>query len=430
MPLIANVLRRVKEGEFVQFINGKLLDKDDNEIFVNYEPSGPVTPQAQLSNLGWDLGFKKALSPEEPGDGYFRLSDDVMSEVGLMWISDVDANGVSMVGRRGLIRPGDNLYVRSKTNPSTILSIWGVTGASVAKTLYAEIPVSFVAGTALPDAIEPCEIIHVPGGSTALTEAIMLTAMPGVARFSFGGAGGTIDGFFTASGEFVSFINPVYTFAQLAAMPITSANDGFVVRIDPASFGGGSSRVAKNIQAVANLASGAWEPVGGKQLLYSAYSSAASPLATLAGIVGNALTQFSLGVDGNFSIPANFLKLGRGLHVIAKVGKTGTSTGTTAAATRFGKNNATSDQLISSITLANVSLQQGIVEGVARVTGVGAGSSVFTADSLMMIAQTANNIGDRTISFDSTLVNYVSVTVDPVTDTDTHALYMIEIWWV
>lgn len=349
-------------------------------------------------------------------------------DVGLMWISDVDANGVGLTARRGLIRKGDNLYVISKTNPNTILSIWSVTAAAVAKTLYAEIPVSYVAGTVLPGSLESCEIIHVPGGSTALTEAIMLTAMPGVARFSFGGAGGAIDGFFTAAGQFVSFINPTYAFASLPT--ITAANDGFVVRIDPASFGGGSSRVSKDIRAVANLATGAWEPAGGRQLLYSAYSSAAVPLSSMAAIVGHALTQFNLGADGNFSIPENFLRLWQGLHVVAKVGKTGTSAGTTPVATRFGKNNSVSDQLISSVTLTNTSLQQCNPDGIARVTAVGAGASAFTADSLGKNGQATNSIGDRSTSFDSTLVNYVSVTADPSNDTDTHALYSLEIWWV
>lgn len=427
MALITNVLKKVRESGFVRFVGGKFLDKDDNEIVVTSE-STPTTTIVSGNNNAWALGFKSAVTPEAPGDGYFRFSDTIPGDVGLMWISDTDANSVSLSARRGLIRKGDNLYVISKTNPSTILSIWGVTAAAVAKTLYAEIPVSFVAGTGLPGSLEPCEIIHVPGGSTALTEAIMLTAMPGVARFSFGGVGGAIDGFFTAAGEFVSFINPTYAFASLPT--ITSANDGSVVRIDPASFGGGSSRVNKNIQAVANLTDNTWDPAGGRQLLYSAYGSAAAPLSSMAAIVGHAITQFDLGVSGNFSIPANFLKLGRGLHVIARAGKTGTSAGTTPIATRFGKNNTTADQLISSITLTNTSLQQCKPDGVARVTAVGSGASVFTADSLGSNGQGTNSIGDRSTSFDSTLVNYVSVTADPSNDTDTHALYSLEVWWV
>jgi len=427
MALITNVLKKVRESGFVRFVGGKFLDKDDNEIVVTSESTPPPTVVSGNNNA-WALGFKSAITPEAPGDGYFRLSDTIPGDVGLMWVSDTDANSVSLAARRGLIRPGDNLYVISKTNPSTILSIWSVTAAAVAKSLYAEIPVSFVAGTGLPGSLEPCEIIHVPGGSTALTEAIMLTAMPGVARFSFGGVGGAIDGFFTAAGEFVSFINPTYAFASLPT--ITSANDGSVVRIDPASFGGGSSRVNKNIQAVANLTDNVWDPAGGRQLLYSAYGSAAAPLSSMAAIIGHAITQFDLGVNGNFSMPANFLKLGRGINVIARAGKTGTSAGTTPIATRFGKNNTTSDQLISSVTLTNTSLQQCNLNSVARVTAVGAGTSVFTADSLGANGQGTNSIGDRSTSFDSTLVNYVSVTADPSNDTDTHALYSLEIWWV
>lgn len=423
MALITNVLKKVRESGFVRFVGGKFLDKDDNEIVVTSE-STTTTTLVSGNNNAWALGFKSAVTPEAPGDGFFRFSDTVPGDVGLMWISDVDANGVGLTARRGLIRKGDNLYVISKTNPNTILSIWSVTAAAVAKTLYAEIPVSYVAGTGLPGSIEPCEIVHVPGGSTALTEAIMLTAMPGVARFSFGGAGGAIDGFFTAAGEFVSFINPTYAYASLPT--ITSANDGSVARIDPASFGGGSSRVNKNIQAVANLTDNAWDPSGGRQLLYSAYGSAATPLSSMSAIVGHALTQFDLGVSGNFSIPANFLKVGRGLQVIARAGKTGTSAGTTPVATRFGKNNTTADQLISSVTLTNTSLQQCKLDSVARATS----ATTFTADSLGANAQATNSIGDRSTSFDQTLVNYVSVTADPANDTDTHALYSLEIWWV
>lgn len=384
---------------------------------------------------GQDLfyGFKTSITPSNPGTGYFRLDTTDVNTVTLLRVNVTDLDSVSQATRIGLIKTGDRLFIMSIVSPFTVVSVWAVTAAPVevvdaVNGNYYNIGVDHVAGVIPTTSLEACEIKHFPAGSLAITEAAILAAMPGAVRFSFGGVGGAIDGFFTADNTFVDFVNPSYVYASLPA--VTEANDGSTVRIHQSSFGGGSTRVSRNIKATANFSTGTWEPDGGRQLLYSAYGSVASPLATMDAIVGHALTQFDLGADGNFSIPANFLKLGRGLNVVVKAGKTGTSAGTTPIAARFGKNNTTSDQLISTVTLTNVNLQQCNLNGVARVNAIGAGTSVFTADSLGSNGQAANSIGDRSTSFDSTLVNYVSVTVDPSNDTDTHALYSLEVWWV
>lgn len=378
--------------------------------------------------------FKTAITPDNPNQQHVRFDTTDVNTITTMRIHGLDADLVSQVTRINLLKVGDRFAWVSMTSPMTVISTWAVTAAPVevvdaVNGNYYNVGVDYIAGVIPTASLDPCELRHYPANNSAsVTQSSILIAMPSAARFSFGGVGGAIDGFLTATDQLVTFVNPTYSFSSLPT--ITPANDGSVARIDPASFGGGSSRVNRNIQAVANLTDNAWDPVGGRQLLYSAYGSVAAPLANMAGIVGNAITQFDLGADGNFSIPANFLKLGRGLNVIVRAGKTGTSAGTTPIATRFGKNNTTSDQLISSVTLTNTSLQQCNLNSVARVTAVGAGTSVFTADSLGSNGQGTNSIGDRSTSFDSTLVNYVSVTADPANDTDTHALYSLEIWWV
>ena len=384
---------------------------------------------------GQDLfyGFKTAITPSNPGTGYFRLDTTDVNTVTLLRMNVTDSDSVSQATRIGLIKTGDRLFIMSIVSPFTVVSVWAVTAAPVevvdaVNGNYYNIGVDHVAGVIPTTSLEACEIKHFPAGSLAITEAAILAAMPGAVRFSFGGVGGAIDGFFTADNTFVDFVNPSYVYASLPA--VTEANDGSTVRIHQSSFGGGSTRVSRNIKATANFSTGTWEPDGGRQLLYSVHGSLATAVADMAAVVGHALTRFDLGADGNFSIPANFLKVGRGLQVIARVGKTGTSTGTSVVGTRFGKNNTTSDQLISSVTLTNTNSQQCRLDAIARVTAIGAGASSYTSDSLGTNGQAASSISDKSTAFDSTLVNYVSVGVDASTDTDTHSLYSLEVWWV
>ena len=384
---------------------------------------------------GQDLfyGFKTSTTPSNPSAGYFRLDTTDVNTVTLLRMNVTDSDSVSQATRIGLIKTGDRLFIMSTVSPFTVVSVWAVTAAPVevvdaVNGNYYNIGVDHVAGVIPTTSLEACEIKHFPAGSLAITEAAILAAMPGAVRFSFGGVGGAIDGFFTADNTFVDFVNPSYVYASLPA--VTDANDGSTVRIHQSSFGGGSTRVSRNIKATANFSTGTWEPDGGRQLLYSVHGSLATPVANMAAVVGHALTRFDLGADGNFSIPANFLKVGRGLQVIARVGKTGTSTGTSVVGTRFGKNNTTSDQLISSVTLTNTNSQQCRLDAIARVTAIGAGASSYTSDSLGTNGQAASSISDKSTAFDSTLVNYVSVGVDASTDTDTHSLYSLEVWWV
>ena len=406
--------------------------------------SADIAPHTLRRNLrvvgtnldsGQDLfyGFKTSTTPSNPNAGYFRLDTTDVNTVTLLRMNVTDSDSVSQATRIGLIKTGDRLFIMSTVSPFTVVSVWAVTAAPVevvdaVNGNYYNIGVDHVAGVIPTTSLEACEIKHFPAGSLAITEAAILAAMPGAVRFSFGGVGGAIDGFFTADNTFVDFVNPSYVYASLPA--VTEANDGSTVRIHQSSFGGGSTRVSRNIKATANFSTGTWEPDGGRQLLYSVHGSLATAVADMAAVVGHALTRFDLGADGNFSIPANFLKVGRGLQVIARVGKTGTSTGTSVVGTRFGKNNTTSDQLISSVTLTNTNSQQCRLDAIARVTAIGAGASSYTSDSLGTNGQAASSISDKSTAFDSTLVNYVSVGVDASTDTDTHSLYSLEVWWV
>lgn len=380
---------------------------------------------------GQDLfyGFKTAVSPLNPNANYFRFDTTDVNTITTLRVNVTDLDSVSQAVRINLLKIGDRLAIMSTVNPFTVVSVWAVTVAPVevvdaVNGNYYNIGVDHVAGVIPTTSLEPCEIKHFPGGSSALTEAAMIVAMPSVARFSFGGSGGSIDGFLTGADEFVSFINPKYTFATLPA--ITSANDGAVVRIDPSSFPG--SNVCQNIFAVANLADNCWDPLNGEQLIYAAYGSDASPIATMAGITGHAETMFTITANPQF--PANFFKLGRGVRAVAKFQKTGAGAGASVFAAQFGKNNTTADQLIASVTTTAVAEREAYVDSIARVTAVGAGTSVFTSDFLGPNNQATTAITDKSTSFDSTLASYVTFTHDPSTDTDTAALSSYQVWWV
>lgn len=380
---------------------------------------------------GQDLyyGFKTAVSPANPNAKYFRFDTTDVNTITTLRVNVTDLDSVSQAIRINLLKIGDRLVVMSTVNPFTVVSVWAVTVAPVevvdaVNGNYYNIGVDHVAGVIPTTSLEPCEIKHFPGGSSALTEAEMIAAMPSVARFSFGGSGGSIDGFLTGADEFVSFINPKYTFATLPA--ITSANDGAVVRIDPSSFPG--SNVCQNIFAVANLADNCWDPLNGAQLIYAGYGSDASPISTMAGITGHAETMFTITANPQF--PANFFKLGRGVRAVAKFQKTGAGAGVSVFAAQFGKNNTTADQLIASVTTTAVAEREAYVDSIARVTAVGAGTSVFTSDFLGPNNQATTAITDKSTSFDSTLASYVTFTHDPSTDTDTAALSSYQVWWV
>jgi len=375
--------------------------------------SGSSVPMMAKIPLIFDVGVLN----NDPGNGKSKMNTAVTGTGKLFWIDDLNADGVNQEAWIQDIKSGDKLVYRDVTDTLDYFTVT-FTGTAADQTGWWQIACDVVVNV-LPADEELCIVYYISKGASAI-----LLKTDDFARFSFGGAGGAVDGFLLPSGVLASFGNPIYTFATLPA--ITAANDGAVVRIDPSSFPG--THVCQNIFAVANLADNCWDPLNGAQLIYAGYGSDASPLATMAGITGHAETMFTITANPQF--PANFFKVGRGVRAVAKFQKTGAGAGASVFAAQFGKNNTTADQLIASVTTTAVAEREAYVDAVARVTAVGAGTSVFTSDFLGPNNQATTAITDKYTSFDSTLVSYVNFTHDPSTDTDTAALSSYQVWWV
>lgn len=375
--------------------------------------SGSSVPMMAKIPLIFDVGVLN----NDPGNGKSKMNTAVTGTGKLFWIDDLNADGVNQEAWIQDIKSGDKLVYRDVTDTLDYFTVT-FTGTPADQAGWWQIACNVVVNV-LPADEELCIVYYISKGASAI-----LLKTDNFARYSFGGSGGSIDGFLLPDGVLASFGNPIYTFASLPA--ITAANDGAVVRIDPSSFPG--THVCQNIFAVANLADNCWDPVNSAQLIYAGYGSDASPLASMAGIAGHAETMFTITANPQF--PANFFKLGRGVRVVAKFQKTGAGAGVSVFAAQFGKNNTTADQLIASVTTTAVAEREAYVDAVARVTAVGAGTSVFTSDFLGPNNQATTAITDKSTSFDSTLASYVSFTHDPSTDTDTAALSSYQVWWV
>lgn len=227
------------------------------------------------------------------------------------------------------------------------------------------------------------------------------------------------------AGNTLLFNNGTYTWAAKPAANTVPA--GTHILIDKVSFGGTHKH---SIGPTAVSDGTDWLPAGGIQLLCSAMSSAASPLATASGTTATAFN-----ITAHFSLPASFFEhAGGSLRVYGKFRKTGADATASVFTIRIGELNSANNDVIASVTTSaaanvNVKIDEDLV-----VTALG-GDNVasFTSASLVpnLGTSTSGPTDKSSGTFNTNSLMYVIPTAHCAANAAaTHELIAFKVWWV
>lgn len=268
------------------------------------------------------------------------------------------------------------------------------------------------------------------GEIVALTMGTNMSITSGGALTSAGGGGSgnvTYDGtvFKDSSNNTIYFSNGEYTWATKPAASSVARN--VHIAIDPASFGG----TYKHTVGPTCVSDGTkWMPAGGRQLLCSGSSKAATPLGTAS---GTAATAFN--IAAHFSLPANFFEyVGGGLEVRGKFRKTGADANPSVFTIRIGELNSANNDAIASATTTATALINVKIEESMTVTALGGDNTASFTSGLLIPNSGVSATGPTDKSsgtFNTNSLMYVIPTAHcALNAAATHELLEIKVWWI
>lgn len=268
------------------------------------------------------------------------------------------------------------------------------------------------------------------GDIVALTMGTNMSITSGGALTSVGGGGSgnvTYDGtvFKDSSNNTIYFSNGEYTWATKPAASSVARN--VHIAIDPASFGG----TYKHTVGPTCVSDGTkWMPAGGRQLLCSGSSKAATPLGTASGTTATAFN-----IAAHFSLPANFFEYaGGGLEVRGKFRKTGADANPSVFTIRIGELNSANNDAIASATTTATALINVKIEESMTVTALGGDNTASFTSGLLIPNSGVSTTGPTDKSsgtFNTNSLMYVIPTAHcALNAAATHELLEIKVWWI
>lgn len=268
------------------------------------------------------------------------------------------------------------------------------------------------------------------GNIVALTMGTNMSITSGGALTSEGGGGSgnvTYDGtvFKDSSNNTIYFSNGEYTWATKPAASSVARN--VHIAIDPASFGG----TYKHTVGPTCVSDGTkWMPAGGRQLLCSGSSKAATPLGTASGTTATAFN-----IAAHFSLPANFFEYaGGGLEVRGKFRKTGADANPSVFTIRIGELNSANNDAIASATTTATALINVKIEESMTVTALGGDNTASFTSGLLIPNSGVSTTGPTDKSsgtFNTNSLMYVIPTAHcALNAAATHELLEIKVWWI
>lgn len=268
------------------------------------------------------------------------------------------------------------------------------------------------------------------GDIVALTMGTNMSITSGGSLTSVGGGGSgnvTYDGtvFKDSSNNTIYFSNGEYTWATKPAASSVARN--VHIAIDPASFGG----TYKHTVGPTCVSDGTkWMPAGGRQLLCSGSSKAATPLGTASGTTATAFN-----IAAHFSLPANFFEYaGGGLEVRGKFRKTGADANPSVFTIRIGELNSANNDSIASATTTATALINVKIEESMTVTDLGGDNTASFTSGLLIPNSGVSTTGPTDKSsgtFNTNSLMYVIPTAHcALNAAATHELLEIKVWWI
>lgn len=268
------------------------------------------------------------------------------------------------------------------------------------------------------------------GDIIPVTMGTNMSITSGGALTSAGGGGSgnvTYDGtvFKDSAGNTIYFSNGEYTWATKPAASSVARN--VHIAIDPASFGG----TYKHTVGPTCVSDGTkWMPAGGRQLLCSGSSKAATPLGTASGTTATAFN-----IAAHFSLPANFFEYaGGGLEVRGKFRKTGADANPSVFTIRIGELNSANNDAIASATTTATALINVKIEESMTVTALGGDNTASFTSGLLIPNSGVSTTGPTDKSsgtFNTNSLMYVIPTAHcALNAAATHELLEIKVWWI
>ena len=161
-------------------------------------------------------------------------------------------------------------------------------------------------------------------------------------------------------------------------------------------------------------------PTDGMVLAGAVAGSLASPIITKTGATTHALTL----PNGNIIIPKGMLVPGRSMIAISGLVRRVGANATASLNIRLGRNNSTTDNLVSTISLAATT---NIDRRFQDEVYVGSKTGYTTLGVLAIPGSTASTANDRTTHFDTNEDNFVSVDISAANASDAFHLIALQV---